>query len=447
ELNSLAADASIRVRLQAVVTLGTTSAPSALDTVIAIAERDADSPWVTEAVLASPRFDANRFLDALAKGRGRWLRDPSSSQLEFLQQLAARIAATGARDSLDACIGTALNAQDEAATLALLQGVASEPSGRKRLLSPPTDLAASLRPALASLPSRLLATTVDAQKQAVVRSRAVTLLAALRSPVLSSKLTDLLVADQPLEVQTAAARALGSVGTPEIADAVLAGWDALALRTRHVLLGALSGRGDLAARLVNAVKRGSIAAVELDPATRDALLRLPDAALRESLASLLKTPQQTDRRQVVSRFEPALALEANPTRGRDLFRRHCQTCHTRGNEGNRVGPELLSVAGKPPAELLVAILDPNREVSPDGQSVVVATNSGQTLTGLIIEESSAALRLRRAEGLEDLLPRSTVEAVRPTGKSLMPEGFEQLLAGQDLADLIAYLRTTTDPQR
>ena len=36
--------------------------------------------------------------------------------------------------------------------------------------------------------------------------------------------------------------------------------------------------------------------------------------------------------------------------------------------------------------------------------------------------------------------RRDIESLRGTGRSLMPEGFEEVLAPADLADLIAFLR-------
>ena len=99
--------------------------------------------------------------------------------------------------------------------------------------------------------------------------------------------------------------------------------------------------------------------------------------------------------------------------------------------------------GRPKDDLLIAILDPSREVAPDGLGVVVATSQAQTFTGLLAEETPAAVRLRRAEGLDDIIPRDEIEALRPTGRSLMPDGLEQVLALQDVADLIAFLRSPT----
>jgi hypothetical protein len=50
------------------------------------------------------------------------------------------------------------------------------------------------------------------------------------------------------------------------------------------------------------------------------------------------------------------------------------------------------------------------------------------------------VKLRRAEGVEETLLRSEIDELRSTGQSLMPDGLEQSLNLQDMADLIAFLR-------
>ena len=179
---------------------------------------------------------------------------------------------------------------------------------------------------------------------------------------------------------------------------------------------------------------------EIDPATREALRRLPDPTLRARVESVLKSAPEVDRREVVRRYQPALSLGGDSSRGRALFEKYCMTCHARDGRGAKVGPDLLTVAGRPAEDLLVAILDPSREAAPDGLGVVVLTTNGQALTGLLAEETPSAIRLRRAEGVEDVIPRGEIEALRPTGRSLMPDGLEQVLSPQDVADLIALLR-------
>ena len=92
-------------------------------------------------------------------------------------------------------------------------------------------------------------------------------------------------------------------------------------------------------------------------------------------------------------------------------------------------------------KLLVNILDPNREVRPEFVSFVVETEDGESLVGLIANESSTAVTVRQAYGKEDVIPRSQIRKMRSQSQSLMPEGLEAGLTQQDLADLLDYIET------
>ena len=107
---------------------------------------------------------------------------------------------------------------------------------------------------------------------------------------------------------------------------------------------AKSGSVAPALRLVDAVAEGRITAAEIDPATREALRRLPDPTLRARVESVLKSAPEVDRREVVRRYQPALSLGGDISRGRALFEKYCMTCHARDGRGAKVGPDLLTVA-------------------------------------------------------------------------------------------------------
>jgi putative heme-binding domain-containing protein len=79
---------------------------------------------------------------------------------------------------------------------------------------------------------------------------------------------------------------------------------------------------------------------------------------------------------------------------------------------------------------------------------VLITTRGQVLTGLVAAETATAVKLRRAEGAEDTVLRTEIQELRASGKSLMPEGLEQSLSLQDMADLLAFLQRPGDlPER
>ena len=86
------------------------------------------------------------------------------------------------------------------------------------------------------------------------------------------------------------------------------------------------------------------------------------------------------------------------------------------------------------------ILDPTKEVATDFFNFILVTKRGQILTGILAGETTTAIKLRRAEGAEDTILRTEIKELRSTGKSLMPDGLEQAINLQEMADLLEYLQ-------
>jgi putative heme-binding domain-containing protein len=408
-----------------------------------LAERDGDSPWASAAILSGLRERPLPFLNILSNRRPAWFKAPTPPQVRFLTRLAELVGVQNRESALKALLNEMAGAGSEAARFALLDGLAKgQARSRNPLIAWSGPSSELLRDGVSRIePVRTSARAMVKNEQAAswLRVLALEVLLDTRDRATPAVYPLLLEARQPAELQSAAARGVAATGDIGLVDRVLETWDQHALSTRRILLSSLVSTVPLATRLVEAIASGTVSPAELDPASRDALRRLPDRGLQKRIAELFRTPPSADRRAVTQRYEAALKLKADAARGRSLFANHCQSCHARNGQGAKVGPDLISVAGRPKADLLVAILEPNREVAPDGAAVIVVTTEGQTFTGLLTEETPSTVRLRRPEGLEDLIPRSAVEALRPTGQSLMPEGLEQVLSVQDVADLIEYL--------
>ncbi|MCS7046377.1 MAG: c-type cytochrome, partial [Gemmataceae bacterium] len=90
-------------------------------------------------------------------------------------------------------------------------------------------------------------------------------------------------------------------------------------------------------------------------------------------------------------------------------------------------------------QLLVDILDPSREVDPKFLEYSITTTAGRQVNGLIVTETASSITVRRAEKQEETILRGQIESIQSTARSLMPDGLEQQLSRQDVADVIAYL--------
>jgi putative heme-binding domain-containing protein len=109
-----------------------------------------------------------------------------------------------------------------------------------------------------------------------------------------------------------------------------------------------------------------------------------------------------------------------------------------------VGPNLAGVRRRTAEEILVNILDPNREASPEFHEYTVALDDGRVVTGLIAAETPASVTLRGRDAVEQTILRRNVAEIASTGKSLMPEGLEKTITPTEMQDLITFLLKIQD---
>ncbi len=136
------------------------------------------------------------------------------------------------------------------------------------------------------------------------------------------------------------------------------------------------------------------------------------------------------------------AASGDPRRGEAIFRRkdlQCLKCHAAGGAGGRVGPDLSSIgASAQPDYLVDSLLDPNAKVKEAYNSVLVETDEGKVLTGLVVRETKTELVLRDAEDRQITVPVASIESKRD-GRSLMPNGTVDALTRAELVDLVRFL--------
>lgn len=190
--------------------------------------------------------------------------------------------------------------------------------------------------------------------------------------------------------------------------------------------------------ILDHLEAGMLLPMDLETSWVADMRRHPNAEIRERSRQFLGNPV-SDRQEVLRTYLPALSLAGDPLRGQARFAERCQVCHETAGDNPRLGPDLASVAANGPATLLVAILDPNRDVAPNYRETLVETEDGELLSGLLLESDESRLHLALAGGELRLIPRNSIRDLRTTGRSLMPEGLEDGWENQDIADLLAYL--------
>ncbi len=383
------------------------------------------------------------FLDQALKQKAVWLNLPETGHTQLLTDLAATCGALGIESptarGVVAWVLSHARADAEATCdlglgLALVcglfqgfdqSGVATEGA---QVIS---QLAELFRAAEVRLD--------DERANSESRALALRVLLRERGPDVERHLQSAISARMPEALQRAAAEAAIASNRVALFTRILANRLGTSTAIRRQLLAGSTRTPELSKALLDALEAGVVDASEVDAFVRQSLRSARDGSTRERAERLLAS-RLGDRSEVLRNYEQALTLQGDLPRGRKLFGEKCATCHQLQGVGHRVGPDLAGAAGRPRRELLTSLLDPNRDVSPDSINFVAIMRDGRVFEGLIAGETSASVRLRRAEGAEEALARDQIEELRATGVSLMPEGFEQTLSIQDVADLLALLR-------
>ena len=430
---------SIRYRLALAV--GQTRHPQRLELLARLAE-NAD-PWIRAAVLNSLQDDALK-LSARLYGTQRTFRYHNGA--DFFLQLVRLVGVQARPPEIESIIDLALSAAWRRSGDALERGYVSDLD--MRIVASLQDGVQSARRQLKELvaPAKLQPLLSRAQRIAgssraamTNRALAVSVLGTADYSQGASALLPLLDAVHPSELQSAALKVLDRFPASELAGELIQRWPALTPSARPEAMLVLLKRPERIHALLAAIEKGSVSPAELSVAQQAQLRSHRDPAIREQAEKVLGRAPTAARQSVVEAFQPALALRGVTLNGRKTFQARCATCHKLGGEGHALGPDLATVRNAGREKILVNILDPNREVNPTYLGYAVETKDGESFSGLIVNENANSMTLRMAGGSETVVTRANIASMQSQGRSLMPEGLEEGLTAQDMADLLEFI--------
>ncbi len=126
---------------------------------------------------------------------------------------------------------------------------------------------------------------------------------------------------------------------------------------------------------------------------------------------------------------------------------YCIRCHKYDGSGAEVGPDLTYIGQRMTRKrLLESILQPSQEIAPMYVPKVVLTDDGRLHIGYPISDPSVnekRLFIDTAGKRFELDPEA-IEEERDSEKSIMPEGFQQVLSPKEMRDLVGFLMETSD---
>ena len=362
-------------------------------------------------------------------------------------------------DALPALVQLLGQTDDPQFQLDLLKGMSEGLKGRRGVAMPAgwedvsTKLAKSVNPQVRELAQSLSLTfgsraALDALRKLLAdakvapgpRLKALDALLAAKDLALPVKLQGLL-ADSA--VRGPALRALASYDDAKTPAAIFGAYDELTGPEKKDALNTLASRTSFARELLTAIAASKIPKSDLMTDVVRQLRNLKNADVNAQLEKIWGVARESegDKLKEIAKYKAMLSTgpEGDRSRGRAVFTRTCQQCHTLFGEGGKVGPDITGSNRADLDYLLQNILDPNAVIPNDYRTSTLETKDDRSITGIVTKQDGNAVTIITPNDTL-VIPRGEVKTLVQSEFSMMPEGLLQAITEAEVRDLVAYLR-------
>ncbi|MGV3661400.1 MAG: PVC-type heme-binding CxxCH protein [Prosthecobacter sp.] len=239
--------------------------------------------------------------------------------------------------------------------------------------------------------------------------------------------------DAPQTLQSAIIAALDESGG---VNAIVPAFAALKREQQTQAFEAILKRPDATSALLEAVNAGTIDRALFAPGDVARLRSHPNKPIARRANDLFKI-NKAAKDAIIAKLTPEVEKPGNAANGKAMFTAACAVCHKLGDIGAPVGPPLDGMGAHGPAELLVHIVDPNREVDPSFWAFNITTKKGEAMQGVVTSENTASVTLATQVGVKEIA-KSDIDKRENTRRSLMPEGLDAL-GPEVLRDILAFI--------
>ncbi len=249
------------------------------------------------------------------------------------------------------------------------------------------------------------------------------------------------------DIRNAALDALKAFPNEKTAQVLVDRLESFDSNQRNVAISLLSRTPEMALVLLKAVDAKSLPASLVSPVLLDQFERFGN----ESIDTLIEANWARGGGSVdiaalgasIKNWEKKLnsrvMAKANASRGREVYKMTCGTCHVLFDEGIHLGPNLTGSNRADLHYILENVLAPNAVIGKDYQLNIFSMADGQVLSGMVQSETGEFFNLAMPGGATVDVKKADVKDRQIMEQSLMPAGLFDALPLEQVADLVKYL--------
>lgn len=155
-----------------------------------------------------------------------------------------------------------------------------------------------------------------------------------------------------------------------------------------------------------------------------------------------RMPQQLSENQIYALVQE-VKNSGDPVLGEAIYRRSslmCQTCHALGGAGGLIGPDMSSLGTSSPIDNIIkSVVDPTESIKEGYELQKITKSDGSVVMGYMVGDGANELVLRNVAGMEESIPKSQITSHENVPGSLMPPGLTASLDRKEFVNLISYL--------
>ena len=134
------------------------------------------------------------------------------------------------------------------------------------------------------------------------------------------------------------------------------------------------------------------------------------------------------------------ALNGNAKRGADLAQA-CLLCHRIGDKGIEYAPNLTGFASRQTTEVVInSIVNPSSDIASGFDGTEIKLLDGTIINGLVQSNGNPVI-VQSTGGVTQFVPNSKIQSRTRMERSLMLSADQLGLKAQDVADIVAFLKT------